>query len=333
MPESRYDVLGIGNAIVDVLARAEDDFLARQNMNKGAMALIDEPRAKSIYDAMGPAVEISGGSAANTIVGVASFGGRAAFVGKVKNDKLGQVFAHDIRAAGVAFDTPPAADGPATACCYVLVTPDGERTMNTFLGAAQNLTPADVNADAVSSASITYLEGYLWDPPQAKEAFRKAAKIAHGAGRQVALTLSDAFCVGRYRAEFVELIRGGTVDIVFANEAELKSLYEASDFDTAAKALRADAKLAVVTRSEKGCVVLSKDSAEAVPAMPIAKMVDATGAGDLFAAGFLFGLARGRDHRTAARLGVMAAAEVIQHIGARPEVSLKDLAQKNGLPG
>jgi len=332
MPESRYDVLGIGNAIVDVLARAEDDFLARQNMNKGAMALIDEPRAKSIYDAMGPAVEISGGSAANTIVGVASFGGRAAFVGKVKNDKLGQVFAHDIRAAGVAFDTPPAADGPATACCYVLVTPDGERTMNTFLGAAQNLTPDDVNADAVSSAAITYLEGYLWDPPQAKEAFRKAATIAHGAGRQVALTLSDAFCVGRYRAEFVELIRGGTVDIVFANESELKSLYEASDFDTAAKALRADAKLAVVTRSEKGCVVVSKDSSEAVPAMPIAKMVDATGAGDLFAAGFLFGLARGRDHRTAARLGVMAAAEVIQHLGARPETSLKDLAQKNGLP-
>ncbi len=332
MPDLKYDVLGIGNAIVDVLARAEDDFLARQNMNKGGMALIDEARAQAIYDAMGPAIEISGGSAANTIVGVAGFGARAAFVGKVKDDQLGQAFAHDIRAAGVAFDTAPAADGPSTARCYVLVTPDGERTMNTYLGAAQDLHPADVDEDAVGGAAITYLEGYLWDPPRAKEAFRKAATIAHGAGRQVALTLSDAFCVGRYRAEFLDLIRTGTVDLVFANESELKSLYEATDFDTAAAALRGDAKLAVVTRSEKGCVVLSKDGSVSVPAAPISKLVDATGAGDLFAAGFLFGLARGRDHRTAARLGVLAAAEVIQHLGARPEVSLKTLAEKAGLP-
>jgi adenosine kinase len=331
MPDLKYDVLGIGNAIVDVIARAGDDFLVRQNMNKGTMALIDEARADAIYEAMGPAVEVSGGSAANTIVGVAGFGARAAFIGKVKDDELGQAFAHDIRAAGVAFDTPPAADGPSTARCYVMVTPDGERTMNTFLGAAQDLHPADVDPDAIAAAAITYLEGYLWDPPHAKEAFRKAAKIAHEAGRKVALTLSDAFCVDRYRAEFVDLIRNRTVDLVFANESELKSLYETADFDTALAALRQQAALAVVTRSEKGCVVVSGNDTVAVPAAPIEKLVDATGAGDLFAAGFLTGLARGRDHQTAARLGALAAAEVIQHIGARPEVSLKELAAQNGL--
>ena len=332
MPDLKFDVLGIGNAIVDVIARAEDDFLVRQKMQKGGMALIDEPRAESIYDLMGPAIETSGGSAANTIVGVAGFGARAAFVGKVRDDELGRAFAHDIRAAGVAFDTPPSSDGPSTARCYVIVTPDGERTMNTYLGAAQDLHPADVDPGQIAAAAYTYLEGYLWDPPHAKEAFRKAAKIAHEAGRKVALTLSDAFCVGRYRAEFLDLIKTGTVDLVFANESELKSLYETADFDTAAKALRGDARLAVVTRSEKGCVVVSKDDMIAVPAAPIAKMIDATGAGDLFAAGFLFGLARGRDHKTAAQLGTISAAEVIQHIGARPEVSLKALAQQSGLP-
>jgi adenosine kinase len=331
MPDLKYDVLGIGNAIVDVIARAGDDFLVRQKMNKGTMALIDEARADAIYEAMGPAVEVSGGSAANTIVGVAGFGARAAFIGKVKDDELGQAFAHDIRAAGVAFDTPPAADGPSTARCYVMVTPDGERTMNTFLGAAQDLHPADVDPDAIAAAAITYLEGYLWDPPHAKEAFRKAAKIAHEAGRKVALTVSDAFCVDRYRAEFVDLIRNRTVDLVFANESELKSLYETADFDTALAALRQQAALAVVTRSEKGCVVVSGNDTVAVPAAPIEKLVDATGAGDLFAAGFLTGLARGRDHQTAARLGALAAAEVIQHIGARPEVPLKELAAQNGL--
>jgi sugar/nucleoside kinase (ribokinase family) len=332
MPSLRYDVLGFGNAIVDVIARADDDFLVKQQMRKGGMSLIDEPRAQAIYDAMGPAVEISGGSAANTIVGVAGFGGRTGFVGKVKDDELGRVFAHDIRAAGVAFDTPPAADGPSTARCYIMVTPDGERTMNTYLGAAQDLHPNDVDPDTVAASGIIYLEGYLWDPPHAKEAFRKAAKIAHDAKRQVALTLSDAFCVGRYRAEFVDLIRGGTVDLTFANESELLSLYETANFETAVDALRSDARLAVVTRSDKGCVVVTKSGTEAVPAAPINKLVDATGAGDLFAAGFLFGLARGRDHKTAARLGGMAAAEVIQHIGARPEVPLKRLAEQNGLP-
>jgi adenosine kinase len=332
MSNIRYDVLGFGNAIVDVIARADDDFLITQRMRKGGMALIDAAQAQEIYDAMGPAVEISGGSAANTIVGVSGFGALAGFVGKVKDDELGRTFTHDIRASGVAFDTPPAADGPPTARCYVLVTPDGERTMNTYLGAAQDLHPNDVDVDTVAASGIIYLEGYLWDPPQAKEAFRKAAKIAHEASRQVALTLSDAFCVARYRSEFLDLIRSGTVDLVFANEKELLSLYETSDFGAAIAALRGDAKLGVVTRSEKGCAVVSKAGTETVPAAPISKLVDATGAGDLFAAGFLFGLARGRDHKTAARLGCVAAAEVIQHIGARPEIALKTLAQQNGLP-
>jgi sugar/nucleoside kinase (ribokinase family) len=315
-----------------VIARTEDDFLVKHGMNKGGMALIDEARAAAIYASMGSATQSSGGSGANTIAGVASFGARAAFVGKVKDDPLGKAFTHDIRAIGVTYATPAAKDGPTTACCYVLVTPDGERTMNTYLGAAQNLTPADLDEAQIAAAGITYLEGYLWDPPQAKEAFRKAAAIAHGAGRTVALTLSDAFCVGRYRDEFLNLMRTGAVDLVFANESELKSLYETSDFDAGITALRNDVKLAVVTRSEKGCVVISRESNEAVRAAPIDKLVDATGAGDLFAAGFLVGLARGQDHRTAAQLGALAAAEVIQHLGARPEVSLKDLARDNGLP-
>src|SRR5262245_1082216 len=331
MTATRYDVLGIGNAIVDVIARAEEAFLAGQGMHKGTMALIDEARAEAIYDAMGPAIEVSGGSAANTIVGVANLGARAAFIGKVKDDELGRTFTHDIRAAGVAFNTPPASDGPSTARCYVLVTPDGERTMNTYLGAAQDLHPNDVDADAVAGSAITYLEGYLWDPPKAKEAFLKAAKIAHGAGRKVALTLSDAFCVGRYRDEFLNLIRTRTVDILFANERELQSLYQTEDFDAALAALRKDTKLGVVTRSEKGCVVIEGGQTEAVPAAPINKLVDATGAGDLFAAGFLVGHARGADHRSSARLGALAAAEVIQHLGARPESSLKTLAKEHGL--
>jgi len=331
MTAPRYDVLGIGNAIVDVIARTEDDFLVAQGMHKGAMALIDEARAAAIYNAMGPATESSGGSAANTIVGIASLGGRAAFVGKIKDDELGRTFAHDIRAANVAFDVKPASEGPSTARCYIMVTPDGERTMNTYLGAAQDLRPADIDEVAVSSATIVYLEGYLWDPPQAKAAFVKAAGIAHKAGRSVALTLSDSFCVDRYRAEFLDLIKNGTVDLVFANEHELHSLYQTSDFDTAAKALQRDAKLAVVTRSAKGCVVISRNGFENVNAAPVKQVVDVTGAGDLFAAGFLVGVARGQDYRDAARLGALAAAEVIQHVGARPAVSLKALAAENGL--
>jgi sugar/nucleoside kinase (ribokinase family) len=331
MATARYDVLGIGNAIVDVIARTEDDFLLKQGMRKGGMALIDEARAKAIYDAMGPAVEISGGSAANTIVGLASLGGRGAFVGKVKDDELGRAFSHDIRSAGVTFAPPPAAAGAATGRCYVLVTPDGERTMNTYLGAAQDLGPADIDAGMIAGSAVIYLEGYLWDPKDAKDAFLKAAKIAHQSERKVALSLSDAFCVDRWRDEFLHLMRSGTVDLIFANEAELQSLYQTADFDTAIKALRADIDTAVVTRSEKGCLVLGPDGTEAVPAFPVDRVVDTTGAGDLFAAGFLSGLARGADDRTCGRLGALAAAEVIQHLGARPETSLKDLANDNGL--
>jgi sugar/nucleoside kinase (ribokinase family) len=331
MSARSYDVIGIGNAIVDVIARADDAFLVAHQMQKGGMALIDEARAQAIYEAMGPATEISGGSAANTIAGVASFGGRAAFVGKVRDDGLGQIFAHDIRSGKIAFDTAPAADGPSTARCYIVVTPDGERTMNTYLGAAQDLHPNDIDPAQIAAAAITYLEGYLWDPPHAKEAFRKAARAAHDAGRMVALTLSDSFCVDRYRDEFLKLLRDQTVDLVFANEAELKSLYQTADFDTGLAALREDAKLAVVTRSEKGCVVASATEVKAVPAFPVEQVIDTTGAGDLFAAGFLIGLARDFNHVRAAELGALAAAEVIAHLGARPERSLKDLAQENGL--
>jgi sugar/nucleoside kinase (ribokinase family) len=332
MTTAKYDVLGIGNAIFDVLVRTDEAFLVRHGMVKGGMALIDEARAAEIYRDMGPATEMSGGSAANTIVGIASLGARTAFIGKVRDDQIGRLYAHDIRAAGVAFETRPASDGPATGCSYILVTPDGERTMNTYLGAAQKLVPGDIDAAEVAASSVVYLEGYLWDPKEAKDAFVKASGIAHQAGRQVALTLSDSFCVDRYRGEFIELMRGGTVDLVFANEAELHSLYETSDFDTALAQLRGDVKLGVVTRSEKGCVVASTDDVIAVPAFPIDKIVDTTGAGDLFAAGFLFGLVRGTGFEAAGRLGALAAAEVIQHIGARPQVSLKELAKKNGLP-
>jgi sugar/nucleoside kinase (ribokinase family) len=326
-----YDVIGIGNAIVDVLARAEDDFLVKHVMAKGSMALIDETRAEAIYAAMGPAIEISGGSAANTIVGVAAFGGRAAFIGTVKDDTLGGVFRHDIRAAGVAFSTLPFKNGPSTARSYILVTPDGERTMNTYLGAAQLLSTAEVTEAEVAGAKVTYLEGYLWDPQNAKDAFVKATKIAHQAKRTVALTLSDPFCVDRYRDEFRALVENGTVDLLFANESELKSLYQTADFDSAVAALREQAKLAVVTRSEKGALVITREKIEAVGAFPVEEVVDTTGAGDLFAAGFLFGFARGLPHATSARLGALAAAEVISHLGARPERGLAELAREKKL--
>ncbi|MBS4003377.1 MAG: adenosine kinase [Afipia sp.] len=332
MTAATYDVLGIGNAIFDILVRTDDAFLAQHGMAKGSMALIDEARAAAVYQAMGPATEMSGGSAANTIFGVAGFGAKAAYVGKVKDDQIGRMYTHDIRAAHVAFTTAAATDGPATGCSYILVTPDGERTMNTYLGAAQDLSPADIDPAQIAASSIVYLEGYLWDPANAKEAFLKASKIAHDNGRSVALTLSDAFCVGRYRDEFLDLIRTGTVDLVFANEAELASLYQTEDFDKALAQLRGDAQLAVVTRSEKGCVVVAKDKVTPVPASPVKEVVDTTGAGDLFAAGFLFGLVRGLGHEQCGQLGALAAAEVIQHIGARPQTSLKALAQAAGLP-
>lgn len=332
MTSAQYDVLGIGNALFDVLVRTDDAFLASHGMTKGAMALIDEAQAVAIYKDMGPATEVSGGSAANTIVGVAALGARAAYVGKIKNDQIGGLYAHDIRAANVAFSTGAAEDGPATGCSYILVTPDGERTMNTYLGAAQNLSAGDIDPAQIAAASIVYLEGYLWDPKDAKDAFVKASTIAHENKRSVALTLSDAFCVGRYRDEFIGLMRNKTVDLIFANEGELQSLYDTADFDAALAQLRNDVGLAVVTRSEKGCVVVSRDGVIAVPAFPVEKVVDTTGAGDLFAAGFLFGMVRNVGHEHAGRLGALAAAEVIQHIGARPQTSLKALAQKHGLP-
>jgi len=333
MSDAKYDVLGIGNAIFDVLVRTDEAFLSRHGMTKGSMALIDEARAAAIYADMGPATEMSGGSAANTIVGLASFGARTAYVGKVKDDQIGKLYSHDIRAAGVAFGTQPAPSGPATGCSYILVTGDGERTMNTYLGAAQDLTPADIDPAAIAASRIVYLEGYLWDPKSAKDAFVKASNIAHEAGRQVALTLSDSFCVDRYRDEFLELMRKGTVDLVFANEAELHALYQTSDFDTALKQLRVDARLGVVTRSEKGCVVASSEGVIAVPAFPIAQMVDTTGAGDLFAAGFLYGITHGLGPIDAARLGSLCAAEVVSHVGARPLADLRKLAAEAGILG
>ena len=332
MTSAKYDVLGIGNAIFDVFVQTDESFLAGHGMTKGGMALIDEARALSIYNDMGPAIECPAArpptpsSASPVSARARPMSARSGTTRSASSTR------HDIRAAGVAFETKAAPDGPATGCSYILVTPDGERTMNTYLGAAQDLAPGDIDAAQVAASSLIYLEGYLWDPKSAKEAFVKASTIAHDAGRQVALTLSDSFCVDRYRDEFLDLMRKGTVDLIFANEAELHSLYQTSDFDTALKQLRSDTKLGVVTRSEKGCVVASKDGVVAVPAFPIQKMVDTTGAGDLFAAGFLFGLARGAGHEDAGRLGALAAAEVIQHIGARPQVSLKDLAKQNGLP-
>lgn len=330
------DILAFGNAIVDVIAQADDDFLAREALAKGSMNLIDEARAEHLYAAMGPATVVSGGSAGNTAVGAAMLGARAGFVGKVKADELGRLFTHDIGAAKVAFATAPAKDGPATARSFIFVTPDGERTMNTYLGACQNLTVADVDEARTRAAAIVYLEGYLWDPPAAKAAFVKAAEIARAGGARVALTLSDSFCVDRYRDEFLDLIRRGLVDLVFANESELHSLYQTADFDTALKAFSAETArdprfLGVCTRSAKGSVVVGHDGVEEVGAAQIERLVDTTGAGDLFAAGFLAGLARGADHRACARLGALAAAEIIQHVGARPQSDLLNLARQNGL--
>ena len=333
MTAYRFDVLGLGNAIVDVIAPVDEAFLLKAQLHKGSMQLIDEAQAQALYDAMGPARIVSGGSAANTIAGLACFGGLGAFVGKVRADDAGHAFGHDIKAAGVSFATPPAQDGPATARCLVLVTPDGQRTMNTFLGACQNLTIDDIDAADVAASQVLYLEGYLWDPPAAKIAFVEAARLAHAAGRQVALTLSDVFCVDRHQAEFLALLRDGVVDILFANEAELHALYQTSDFDTAVTALRQEKILAAVTRSEKGAVVVKGPQTFSVPAAPIEKLVDTTGAGDLFAAGFLSGLTRGAGLERCAELGALAASEIIQHFGARPEANLAQLAQQSGLDG
>jgi sugar/nucleoside kinase (ribokinase family) len=329
MPEL-YDVAAIGNAIVDVIAPCGDDFLTDEGMAKGAMALIDDARADQLYGRMAAGIEASGGSAANTVAGVASLGGRAAYIGKVADDVLGKVFIHDINAIGVRFDVAPLVGGPATARCLINVTPDGQRTMSTFLGASTRLTPADVDPKIIESAKIIYLEGYLFDPADAREAFAKAAGLARASSRLIALTLSDAFVVHRHRDTLLGFI-DSEVDILLANEAELTALFQTDDFDAAARALRGRARLAAITRGEQGSVILAGDDLQAVPAVPVQKVVDTTGAGDQYAAGFLYGLAQGRALDVCGRLGSLAAAEVISHYGPRPQVSLQDLAIGAGL--
>jgi len=319
------DVLGIGNALVDVLSHETDEFVAKMDLNRGAMTLIDEDRAHELYDAMGPGVEISGGSAANTIVGLANFGATAAYVGKVRDDQLGTVFAHDIRSTGVIFQSPAAADGPSTGRCLIVVTPDAQRTMNTYLGASAYLGPEDVDVELVSQARVVYLEGYLWDRPEAKEAYRKAARIAHEAGNEVSLTLSDAFCVDRHRPEWLALVEE-EVDILFANEAEICALYEC-DFETAKERVTRHCNVAALTRSAEGSLVIGGGQTHVVSAHPVARLVDTTGAGDLYASGFLYGYTSGYGLDTCGRLGSLAASEVISHLGARPEADLSVLAK------
>jgi len=329
MPE--YDVLCIGNAIVDIIAQSDEGFLAENGIIKGAMNLIDAERAELLYARMGPAVEASGGSAGNTAAGIASFGGRAAFAGKVADDHLGGIYAHDIRALGVAFDTRPLAGTPPTARCMIFVTPDGERSMNTYLGASIEFGPQDVEAEKASGSKVVYFEGYLWDPPRAKEAIREAARLAHAAGREVAMTLSDSFCVDRYRDEFLELMRSGTVDIVFANDHELRALYQTASLETAIQAIRGDCRLAAVTCSEKGSTIIEGERTISIDAIPIDELVDTTGAGDLYAAGFLFGYTQGRPLEDCGKLGSLAAGLVIQQIGPRPRQNLRIEAEQAGL--
>ena len=320
------DVVVIGNALVDVLSHADESFLARQKLAKGTMHLVDEPRARELYDAMGPGVEMSGGSAANTVVGVASFGGRGHYVGKVRDDQLGEVFAHDLRATGVGYDTPRATEGPPTGRCLILVTPDAQRTMSTFLGAAVRLGPGDIDRALIARGKILYLEGYLFDPPEAQAAFRAAAAMAHAAGRKVSLTLSDPFCVGRHRKAFLDLVEHH-VDILFANEAEICALYEVGDdFDAALGRVRGHCEVAALTRSARGSVIVEGGRVHTGAAHPVGAVVDTTGAGDLYAAGVLYGLSQGLDLPTCGRLGSLAAAEVIAHVGARPMVPLAQLA-------
>lgn len=330
MTDTRYDVVAIGNAIVDIIGRCDDAFLAANGAPKGHMRLVDAETSAALYAKMGPSIEISGGSAANTMAGVASFGGRAAFIGKIAADEFGRIFRHDIKAAGVAFETEAVTGKAPTSRSLILVTPDGERTMNTYLGISTDLDHGEVREDMIRDAGIVYLEGYLFDRPEAKAAFRQAVTIAKAAGRRVALTLSDSFCVERHRAEFLGLIRGG-VDILFANESEITSLYETESFETAAHRTAQDTPLAALTRSGKGSVILDRGATIAIPVDPVAKVVDTTGAGDLYAAGFLYGVARGLPLDTAGRLGSIAAAEIISHIGARPEMPLAALARSKGL--
>jgi sugar/nucleoside kinase (ribokinase family) len=328
MSDTKFDVVGIGNAIVDVLAHAEDDFLEKHGLAKGAMTIIDAETAEKLYGLMGSGIEVSGGSAANTIAGIASLGGAGAFIGKVCDDQLGSVFTHDIRATGVSFESAQDAEGAATARCLICVTPDAERTMQTFLGACVDLGPEDVDAQVVGASKVVYLEGYLFDPPRAKEAFFKAADIAKGAGRQVALSLSDPFCVDRYRDEFVDLVNNH-VNILFANEDEIKSLYQVDDFDEALQKVRGHCDIAALTRSSQGSVVVAGDEVHVLDAEKVEKVVDTTGAGDSYAAGFLYGLTQGKDLATCGRIGGIMAAEIISHYGARAERDLKAVLNEN----
>jgi sugar/nucleoside kinase (ribokinase family) len=321
---SSYDVVGIGNAIVDVIARADDDFVAHHGLVKGSMTLIDAAAAERLYALMEPATECSGGSVANTIAGIASLGGKAGYIGRTRDDQLGAIFAHDIRTLGVTFNTAHATNGSPTARCLIMVTPDAQRTMCTYLGASVDLGPEDLDVDLIRSAKVLYLEGYLWDPARAKEAFLAAMNIAHAAGAKVALSLSDAFCVDRYRHEFLDLAEHH-VDILFANETEICSLYQTDDFDDALQRVRGHCEIAALTRSDKGSVIISGDEIHIIDAEPVEAVVDTTGAGDLYAAGFLYGLTRGMGLKDCGRLGAIAAAEVISHLGARPQVSLSDL--------
>lgn len=330
MTSPRYDVVAIGNAIVDIIGHCDEAFLAKHGASKGHMRLVDAATIASLYSAMGPAIEISGGSAANTVVGMASFGGKTAFIGKVATDEFGRIFRHDISSAGVKFDSVAVNGGAPTSRSLILVTPDGERTMNTFLGISTELDGGEVDPALIRASKIVYLEGYLFDRPEAKSAFRDAVAIAKSSGGQVALTLSDGFCVDRHRIEFLGLIKSG-IDILFANESEVKALYETSDFDTAAARAAGDVPLAVLTRSAKGSTIFNKGAATSVSAHAIERVVDTTGAGDLYAAGFLHGFARGASMETCGRLGALAASEIISHVGARPETNLADLAAQHGL--
>lgn len=327
MNQSRYDVVGIGNAIVDVLSAVEESFIAQEDLAKGSMTLIDEVRAANLYDLMAERREISGGSAANTMVGLAELGGTAAFIGKVRDDLLGDSFRAGLTSAGVDFVTAEATSGPPTAQCLILVTPDAQRTMNTYLGASVHIGPDDVDQQVISDSKVTYLEGYLWDMPIAKDAFLKAADFAHEANREVALTLSDGFCVDRHRESFLELVEGH-IDILFANEVEILSLYQVDRFDEALQAVRGHCKIAALTRSEKGAVVLAGDEIHVIDSAPVDSVIDTTGAGDLFAAGFLYGHTQGQGLEKSGRLGALVAAEVISHYGARPEADLKALTSE-----
>jgi sugar/nucleoside kinase (ribokinase family) len=334
MTQTRFDVLTIGNAIVDIIAPIEPGFLEREGMNLGIMHLIDTERAEDLYSKM-PAnrQQISGGSAGNTAAGVASLGGRAAFVGKVADDALGDVFESDLLATGVHYGTTRLVNGALTARCMIFVSDDGERTMNTYLGACHQLTEADIHEDEIGAAAITYMEGFLWDPVEAKKAFVRAAHYAHKHERAAAFTLSDPFCVGRFRAEFLDLIRSKTIDYVFANVNELKSLYETDDLGEAVRAIAQDAELAAITMGAEGAMAIHNGEIVSVPAYPVDKVVDATGAGDLFASGFLLGMARGQTLESSLKTGCLAASEVISHIGARPQLDLEDLSRQHGLVG